>query len=287
MQIFASYEKYAQYLKYLTLILGAYILSGLSLKFDWANIVQFAVTPVLHFSKDQIVLVCAVLGTTISPYLFFWQTSQEVEEWHLGKKFFQKLPEVSKTREIKKMRVDVWSGMFISNLVMFFIIATTASTLYANGVVNIETASQAASALAPFAGNNAYLLFTIGIIGTGFIAIPILAGSASYALSESFGWKFGLYRKLKRASAFYGAIIISMFIGLAMNFIGIDPIKALIYSAVLNGLIAPIILVQIVLMSSNKKIMGSVINHPLNTFLGWVIVFIMIGAGLLTLVALI
>ena len=183
-------------------------------------------------------------------------------------------------KEIKEMRLDVWSGMFISNLVMFFIIVTCAAILFNNGITNITSAADAAAALRPLAGPNSYLLFTVGIIGTGMLAIPILAGSASYALSESFGWKFGLYRKLKRATAFYGAIMISMIVGLIMNFVGIDPIKALIYSAILNGLISPIILALIVLMSSDAKIMGEHQNHPLVTFLGWIITFLMVLAGL-------
>ena len=182
-------------------------------------------------------------------------------------------------KEIKEMRGDVWSGMFISNLVMFFIITATAATLFSNGITNIETAADAAKALRPIAGDQAYLLFALGVIGAGLLAIPVLAGSASYALSESFKWKSGLYRSLKHAPAFYGVIIISMIIGASLNFIGIDPIKALLYSAVLNGLIAPVILVLIVLLSSNKKIMGEWSNTPLVTFLGWTITGIMLLAG--------
>lgn len=279
LQIFVSYEKYAQYLKYLALILGAYVVSGLMVGLDWQAILSFGLVPSIEFSKEQIMLICAIFGTTISPYLFFWQTSQEVEEGRIDRKSSDGAPREVHRGDMRKMRLDVVSGMFVSNLVMFFIIATCAATLYANGIKNITSAAEAAAALRPFAGQNAYYLFTFGIIGTGMLAIPILAGSASYALSESFKWKFGLNRKLKQASAFYGAIIISMCVGLLMNFVGVDPIKALIYSAILNGLIAPIILVQIVMMSSNEKIMGKWVNSPFVTFCGWVITFVMVVVG--------
>lgn len=283
LQIFTTYEKYAKYLKWLALVLLTYIFSALSTNLNLNELVINAVLPSITFSKDQIFLITAVLGTTISPYLFFWQTSQEVEERILLGRTTVKLRSGATDEEIKNMRTDVWSGMFLSNLVMFFIIAACAVTLYANGITNIQTAADAAEALRPFAGEFAYLLFTLGIIGTGLLAVPILAGSASYALSESFGWKYGLYRKLKEANAFYGIIIISTLIGLVINLIGLDAIKVLIYSAVVNGLIAPVILVLIVLMSGSKKIMGERITHPLIAALGWFITGIMAVAGFLTI----
>jgi Mn2+/Fe2+ NRAMP family transporter len=185
------------------------------------------------------------------------------------------------------MRIDIWSGMFISNIVMFFIIVTCAATLFAHGITNIATAEQAAEALRPLAGNFAFFLFTLGIVGTGMLAVPVLAGSASYALSESFGWKQGLYKKFHQAHAFYGVIILSMILGLLMNFMNIDPIKALIYSAVANGLIAPIILILIVRISSNKKIMGEHANHPVATWIGWITTILMIISGVAVIVSLI
>lgn len=286
LQIFTSYGQYAKYLKFLALLLFSYILSTLSIKnLPWNQIALSSIIPSITFSKEQIFLICGILGTTISPYLFFWQTSQEVEHENLKgiEHATEHKEEASHRRvikkEIKEMRIDVWSGMFISNLVMFFIITATAATLFSNGITNIETAADAAKALRPIAGDQAYLLFALGVIGAGLLAIPVLAGSASYALSESFKWKSGLYRSLKHAPAFYGVIIISMIIGASLNFIGIDPIKALLYSAVLNGLIAPIILVLIVLLSSNKKIMGEWANTPLVTSLGWAITGIMMLAG--------
>lgn len=283
LQIFFSYERYAKYLKWLAFILVAYILSALAVKLDWMDLIKHTFIPSLSFTKDQIILVCAVLGTTISPYLFFWQTSQEVEEQILAGKTTIKLRQEETTNhEIKKMRVDVWSGMFLSNLVMFFIIAACAATLFKQGV-NIETAADAAAALRPIAGDRAYLLFAIGVIGTGMLAIPVLAGSASYAISESFGWKYGLFRKLKEANAFYGVIIFSTLIGVGLNFVGIDPIKALIYSAVGNGLVAPVVLILIIALSSNKKIMGNRANHPVVSLLGWLITIAMIAAGFATI----
>src|SRR3989338_8772440 len=287
LQIFTTYEKYARYLKWLALVLLSYVFSALTVNLDLNELLQKAVVPTLVFSKDQIFLVTAVLGTTISPYLFFWQTSQEVEEQILSGKTSLKLrQEETKPQEVKNMRLDVWSGMFLSNLVMFFIIAAAASTLYANGITEISSAAEAAAALKPIAGDEAYLLFALGIIGTGMLAVPVLAGSASYALSESFGWKFGLYRKLKEANAFYGVIIISTGIGLCINFIGLDPIKALIYAAILNGLIAPVILILIVLMSSNAKIMGRWVNNKWVSVLGWFITTLMIIAGTATIISL-
>ncbi len=283
-QIFTTYEKYAKYLKWLALILLSYIFSAISVHLDISKLVSNSFIPSLTFSKDQIFIICAILGTTISPYLFFWQTSQEVEEQIMEGKITLKLRQSETTdQEISHMRQDVWSGMFLSNVVMFFIIAACAATLFQNGITNINTASDAAEALRPFAGDAAYILFALGVIGTGMLAIPVLAGSASYALSESFGWKFGLYRKLKEANAFYGIIIISTLIGVGMNFIGIDPIKALLFSAVANGLIAPVIIVLIVLMSSNKKIMGNRTNHFATAGLGWLITGIMILAGTATI----
>lgn len=287
LQIFTTYEKYARYLKWLALILLSYVFSALTINIDWTKVIEKAIIPTIVFSKDQIFLITAVLGTTISPYLFFWQTSQEVEEQILGGKTTLKLrQEETTSREVKDMRTDVWSGMFLSNLVMFFIIAACAATLNAAGITNITSAAQAAEALRPIAGDRAYLLFALGIIGTGMLAVPILAGSASYAISESMGWKFGLYRKLREANAFYGVIIISTGIGLAINFLGLDPIKALIYSAVANGLIAPVILVLIVLLSGNAKIMGKWVNGKVTTIFGWVITILMALAGVATIISL-
>lgn len=286
LQIFISYKKYAKYLKYLALILLVYIISAFVIKdFPWGEVLRSGFLPTLTFSKTQIILICGILGTTISPYLFFWETSQEVEEKiSEGKNSIAQRREVDK-KEIKKMRLDVWSGMFFSNLVMFFIIAVCAATLFRNGITNIETAADAAMALKPLAGHYAYLLFAIGIIGTGLLAIPILAGSASYAVSESFGWKEGLYLRFRQGIYFYGVIIFSMLIGLLINFIGINPMKALIYAAVANGLVAPVILILIVMISNNAKIMNSHHNSGLVKILGIAAASLMIVAGIAAIIS--
>jgi NRAMP (natural resistance-associated macrophage protein)-like metal ion transporter len=286
LQIFTTYASYAKYIKYLAFVLLAYVFSALLSHLDWANVMHHLVVPTLSFDKEQIFLVCAILGTTISPYLFFWQTSQEVEEENLrGGDDETKWIQPVSPQTIKNVRSDVWSGMFFSNLVMFFIIAACAGTLFASGTTTITTAADAALALKPFAGNFAFVLFAIGIIGTGMLAIPVLAGSTSYAISESFGWKHGLYRKLKEARAFYGVIIVSVAIGIGLNFIGIDPIKALIWSAIANGIIAPVILVFIVRLASSEQVMGEHKSSKKATVIGWVTIGLMTLAGAAAIIA--
>ena len=270
LQIFISYKKYAKYLKYLTFVLLAYVISAFSVKINWGEVLQNTIIPSFHFSKEVIILICAALGTTLSPYLFFWQSSQEVEEEILkGKKTVEMRRMNNTPQDMKNMRIDVWSGMFVSNLIMFFIIAASAATLFANGITNITSASEAAIALRPFAGDFAFMLFALGILGTGLLAIPVLAGSASYAISESFGWKTGLYRKLKQATSFYGVIIVAMALGIILNFIGLDPIKTLIYSTVLNGIISPFMIFFIIHLSGNENIMGNFKNKKMGNIFGW------------------
>jgi NRAMP (natural resistance-associated macrophage protein)-like metal ion transporter len=287
LQIFTPYEKYARYLKWLALVLLSYVASSLLAHLDWGQALYHTLIPSIHFDKTTLLLVCAILGTTISPYLFFWQTSQEVEEQILqGKTTIRERRSATTPTEVKAMRIDVWSGMLLSNLVMFFIIAPSGGVLFPHGITQITSAAQAAEALKPFAGNATYFLFAIGIIGTGLLAIPVLAGSSSYAISEALGWREGLYRKLGHAYSFYGIIIISMLVGLGLNFIGLDPIKALIYSAIANGLVAPFILYFIVRISSNGRIMGHWRNRPATTFIGWLTTFVMAAAGIAAIVAL-
>ncbi len=275
LQIYVPYQKYSKYLKWLVISLLSYIATGLIIHMDWPMLIRDSIIPTLTFSKTQILLITGILGTTISPYLFFWQTSQEIEEEILVGKMTVHSRRGTNSAEIKSMRKDVWTGMFLSNLVMFFIIAVCASVLFKNGVTNIATANDAALALAPFAGRWATILFAVGIIGTGMLAIPVLAGSASYAISESFGWKEGLYRKFNEAKAFYSIMIISIIIGILINFIGIDPIKALIYSAIANGIVAPVILIFIVHISGNHKIMGHYKNSKLVNIVGWITMILM------------
>lgn len=273
--IIIPYKKYARYLKWLVITLFSYIITGFIIHMDWPALLHHSLIPHITFSKDQILLITAILGTTISPYLFFWQTSQEVEEEISEGKITVHSRRGTNEAEIKKMRKDIWTGMFLSNTVMFFIIAVCANTLFKNGITNIETASDAALALLPLAGSFAMLLFSIGIIGTGLLAVPVLASSTSYAISESFGWKEGLYRKWKKAKAFYSIIIFSILIGILTNFIGLHPIKALIYSAIVNGIIAPIIIIFIVHISSNHKIMGHYKNSTTKNIIGWLAIILM------------
>lgn len=280
LQIFTTYTSYARYLKYLTFALLSYVVVAFSVGLDWKEVFYHTIVPSMTFSKDQIFLICAVLGTTISPYLFFWQTSQEVEEGiEHGETTIAARRAHATPLVLKGMRTDVWSGMAFSNIVTFFIFAATAGTLYANGITDIATADQAAAALKPF-GEFAFLLFALGIVGTGLLAVPIFAGSTAYALSESFGWKSGLYRKLKQGYAFYGVIIVSMLLGIAANFAHLDPIKGLIYAAVANGIIAPVVLFFVVRLSSDRRVMGEYANRPFVALMGWVTIIVMAVSGI-------
>ena len=280
-QIYTPYKKYSKYLKWLALALLSYVVSAILAHLNWHMISHYALLPHIGFSKDELIILCAILGTTISPYLFFWQTSQEVEERVLkGKKTIKQRKSNVTIRQIRGMRIDVWSGMFLSEAVMFFIIAACGGILFPHGITTIQSSAQAAEALRPFAGNATYWLFAVGIIGAGLLAIPVLAGSSSYTISESFGWKEGLYQKLGHASAFYGIIIISVLVGLGINFLGIDPIKALIYAAVINGLIAPVIMVLILKISSDKAIMGRWANSKLSSAVGWATTAVVALAGI-------
>jgi NRAMP (natural resistance-associated macrophage protein)-like metal ion transporter len=286
LQIFTTYARYAKYLKYLTLALLSYVAVAVAVGLDWGAVLSHTLIPSFSFTRDQIFLVCAVLGTTISPYLFFWQTSQEVEEDILrGETSVAARRAEASPEALSRMRIDVWSGMAFSNLITFFIFAACAGTLYAHGVTDIVTADQAALALRPF-GDFAFLLFALGIVGTGLLAVPVLAGSTAYALSESFGWRDGLYRKLAQARAFYGVIIISMLLGVAATFAHLDPIKGLIYAAVGNGVIAPVILYFVVRLSGDTKVMGEHANGRLARVLGWVTIAFMAASGIAALATL-
>jgi NRAMP (natural resistance-associated macrophage protein)-like metal ion transporter len=281
LQIFATYERYARYLKWLAMVLLAYVVAVFLVpNLNWGQVARSTAVPKITFTKESLVLIAAILGTTISPYLFFWQTSQEVEEGILGGQttILQRKQSAS-PEAIKRMRVDVWSGMFLSNLVMYFIILLCGAVLHTSGVTEITTAAQAAAALAPLGGANASLLFTLGIVGTGLLAVPVLAGASSYALAESFGWKEGLYRNLNQAYAFYGVMILSMLLGLGFNFAGIDPVQALIASAVANALVAPVVLIPIVRLAASHKVMGRWVNHVSTTWIGWGVVGLMLVAG--------
>jgi NRAMP (natural resistance-associated macrophage protein)-like metal ion transporter len=269
LEIFVSYKQYARLLRFLTLSLFAYILAAFVVSQDWRQVFYSTIIPTIQFNKDYALNLVAVLGTTISPYLFFWQAAQEVEEdIDSGKTSKAAGKGVSKT-ELKWMRTDVTSGMLFSNLVMWFIIITTASTLFRHGITDIDSAPKAAEALRPIAGRFASILFAAGIVGTGLLAVPILAGASAYAMAETFTWHEGLYLKLRQAWGFYGVIAFSTMLGAAMNFVGINPIKALYYTAVINGLVAPPLLWLIMLIGNNRKIMNDKVNGRASNILGW------------------
>lgn len=281
LEVFVSYPVYARILKYLAFSLLAYIITAFIVKQNWGEVLRSTVIPSFSMSREYLFNIVAILGTTISPYLFFWQADEEVEEEiqqgkirHMG----AGIPRVTKG-EIHKMRWDTVAGMFFSNLVMFFIIVTTAGTLHARGITNIETADQAAQILRPLVGDFAFLLFAAGIIGTGLLAIPILAGSASYAVSEAFNWKEGLSRKFTKAQGFYGVIAIATLIGLLVNFTPIKPFTMLYYTAILNGLAAPPLLILIMLTANNKKIMGKNTNSLVSNSTGWIITAVMTASA--------
>ncbi len=280
--VFVEYRRYARVLRFLTLALFAYVLVPFVSPMDWGQAARGTFIPTLSLDRNYLLNLVAVLGTTISPYLFFWQANQEVEEEiNEGKTSERKRRGVS-ALQLKWMRTDVTSGMLLSNVVAWFIIATTASTLAAHGVRTIESAPQAAEALKPIAGNFAYALFAIGIIGTGLLAVPILAGSAAYAVSEALKMREGLYLKVRQAPGFYAVIVLSTVVGFAMNLMGIDPIRALYYSAVLNGLVAPPLLVIIMLLGNNRHIMKDKANGRVSNTLGWITTALMtVAAGAL------
>ncbi|MDQ5900900.1 MAG: hypothetical protein QG600_478 [Patescibacteria group bacterium] len=282
LEVFVPYPLYARFLKYLTLSLFAYIATALVIKQDWGIILSSTFIPHFSFEKEYLFNIIAILGTTISPYLFFWQADQEVEEevaTHRIRSFGKGVPRVTK-KDLRDMRLDTFVGMFFSNIVMFFIMVTAASTLHANNIFNISSPTEAAQALRPFAGDFAYILFAAGIIGTGLLAVPILAGSASYALSESFGWKAGLNQKFKKAHAFYGVIALATFGGLLVNVTSIEPFQMLYYTAVLNGIMAPPLMIMIVLIANNKRIMGKHTNSLLSNILGILIIVLMAIASI-------
>jgi NRAMP (natural resistance-associated macrophage protein)-like metal ion transporter len=277
LEIYITYKTYSSYLKYLTFALFSYVITAFFIHVPWGNVLFHTVIPTLKITKDELLLVCAILGTTISPYLFFWQTAQEVEEEIArGDDTLEKRRADVTDHDITIMRADVWSGMVFSNIVMFFIIMVCGATIFSvNGGVIIRTAADAASALRPLAGNFAYVLFTLGIVGTGLLALPILAGSCAYALAESFDWAAGLSRKPREAVAFYAVIVFAIGVGILLNFVGLDPMQALLYSAVANGLVAPIMLFFIVSLSSKRDVMGVHKNTTKTQVIGWIVVLLM------------
>lgn len=272
--IYLPYQKIASVLKYLCIVMLVYFIVPFLYKQDFVAIAKATFIPTIKFDKSFIAIIVGILGTTISPYLFFWQASVEVEEMKNRKHL------IVNKKIIHDINQDVDFGMTVSGFVMYFIILTTGTVLYNSGIHQIDTVEQAAMALKPIAGNLAYLLFAIGVIGTGLIAIPVLSGSISYIFSETFGWEQGLDKKFHEAKGFYVIIAISLILGLSMNYIGISPIQSLIYTAILYGLTAPVLIAIILHISNNKKIMGANVNGKLSNFLGFSALIIMSVAAI-------
>jgi len=272
--VYLPYQKIAATLKYLCIVLLVYLVVPFLYRQDWLDIAKNTFVPSVEFNKDYVAVLVGILGTTISPYLFFWQASMEVEEMEQKKKHL-----IVNKKIIHDMEQDVDFGMSFSGVVMFFIILTTGTVLFKGGIHQIDTVEQAAMALKPLAGNFAYLLFAVGVIGTGLLAIPVLSGSLSYIITETFGWEQGLDKKFHEAKAFYIVMAISLILGLSLNYIGISPVKALIYTAILYGLTAPVLIAIILHISNNKEVMGRFTNTKKANILGFTALIIMTVAA--------
>jgi NRAMP (natural resistance-associated macrophage protein)-like metal ion transporter len=281
LQIFVSYKAYSSILKWLTLSLFAYVGTIFVVQVDWGQALRGTFIPNLSFHRENMGALVAVLGTTISPYLFFWQSAEEVEQMESApaekplKRALHSAPEV-----LLRIRVDTFIGMAFSNLIAYFIILSVAVTLNANGETDIATAAQAAQALRPIVGEFASLLFSLGVVGTGLLAVPVLGGSAAYAVGEALRWPVGLERKAKEAKAFYAVLAIATLIGLGLNFTRIDPIRALVWSAMINGVTAPPVMVFMMLMASNKRVMGKLTLPSYLKIFGWAATLIMTLAAI-------
>ncbi len=272
--IYLPYQKIASVLKYLCVVMLVYFVVPFLYKQDLIAIIKSTFVPTIRFNEDFLAILVGILGTTISPYLFFWQASVEVEEMQSSKKHI-----VVDKKLIGNINTDVNFGMTVSGLVMYFIILTTGTVLFNSGIHQIDTVEQAAMALKPLAGNMAYLLFAIGVIGTGLIAIPVLSGSISYIVTETFGWEQGLNKKFHEAKAFYTIIAFSLILGLSLNYVGITPMQSLIYTAILYGLTAPVLIAIILHISNNKSIMGENVNSKKENILGTAALLIMTVAA--------
>ena len=280
LEVFVRYSRYVSVLKWLTLALFAYVGVAFVVHVNWPSVGLHLVAPRIEWTSDYLTSLVAILGTTISPYLFFWQAEEEVEEVkeREGAKPLARAPAQARP-EFARIRLDTYLGMGLSNLVALFIIVTTAATLNAHGITNIQTSSQAALALKPIAGPATFVVFALGIVGTGLLAVPVLAGSAAYATGEAFGWHVGLARKLGRAPSFYATIAVATIVGGGLNFTPIDPIKALFWSAVINGVVAVPVMILMMLLASRPKIMGRFILTKGLKIVGWAATAVMAVAA--------
>jgi Mn2+/Fe2+ NRAMP family transporter len=279
--LLVPYSIYAKYLKWLTLSLFAYVGVIFFVHVHWTEVVRSTLLPHVELTKDYLTALVAVLGTTISPYLFFWQASQEVEEvtQNQGERPLKSAPSQA-PKQLDRIRIDTYVGMAFSNIVAFFIILTAAATLHAGGITDIATSAQAAKALEPLAGRFAFLLFVCGIVGTGLLAVPVLAASACYGIGEACRWKTSLERKPRQAVRFYAAITVATLIGLSLNFVHIDPVKALFWAAILNGLVAAPLMAVIMLMACNRKVMGPLVISRYLRVVGWLATAVMLCASI-------
>ena len=277
--IWISYQWIARIFKWITLVLFAYVLTSFFANVNWWQALKVTLVPHLEWSRGFLAVLVGILGTTISPYLFFWQAAEEVEEDRLKGQTTLAQRKGASLKELKDARTDTLIGMFFSNFIMYFIILTTGATLHAHGQTNITTAREAAEALRPLAGNGAYLLFTIGLIGTGMLGVPVLVGSSAYAVAEGAKWRGSMSDRPKKAHAFYGVMAVAMALGLALNYLGLNAVKMLFWSAVINGLLAPPLILLVILLTSNRKVMGEQVNSPVLRFLGWATFAVMTAAA--------
>jgi len=277
--MWSSYRSIARVFKWLTLVLLAYVLTAFVAHVDWRLAVHMTVVPHVEWSRAFFSVLVAILGTTISPYLFFWQAAQEVEEERaMGRDLAHRRGATQ--AELDACRTDVVTGMFASNAIMYFIIMTTAATLHAHGKTSIATAQEAAEALRPLAGAGAYWLFTLGLIGTGVLAVPVLAGSCAYAIAEASAWRGSLDRRPGRAKKFYGVLAVAMMLGIALNYAGLNAIKLLFTTAVINGVLAPPLILIVLLLTSDRTVMGAKVNSRALACVGWLTLAIMTVAAL-------
>lgn len=282
--IWSSYRRIVKVFKWLTLVLFAYVVTAFLAQPDWGEVLRFTFIPHIEFTSAYLATFVAILGTTISPYLFFWQAAQEVEEERALGRTTLAARKGATTVELRAARIDVLTGMAFAGLIQYFIILTTAATLHAHGHTSIETAQQAAEALRPLAGDAAYLLFTIGIIGTGMLGVPVLAGSAAYAISEAKAWHGSLDEKPRLAPKFYWVLAISVVLGLGLDYFGISSVKMLYLAAIVNGVLAPPLVVLVTLLTSDPAVMGDKVSSPLIRWLGWFTAVVMGVAAIVMLI---
>ena len=276
--IWTSYNMMARIFKWTTLVLFAYFLAAFIAHVDCKHALTATLVPRVEWSRGYLAVLVGILGTTISPYLFFWQAAEEVEEERAkGRSLAQRKGATAEA--LKRTRNDTVTGMFFSNFIMYFIILTTAASLHAHGETNIASARQAAEALRPLAGNGAYLLFTLGLIGTGMLGVPVLVGSCAYAVAEGAAWRGSMAQPLRGARKFYAVMAVAMAVGLALNYLGFNAVKMLFWSAVINGLLAPPLILLVILLTGNPKVMGNHVSPPLLRFLGWTTFLVMTAAA--------